>query len=412
MPNLKPFAQCGLAAVTAATLAGPAQASGFRVPEISAAGLGTSNALVANTSEPGALPYNPAAMSFHQGNQLVAGVTLIQPDMSVTPDGGTKTDTVGKDTFTVPNIYLKGEASGDWSWGIGINAPFGLEVRWPKDTFPVFAGPLDTAEPELSKLKMVNFNPNVSRKVGPNTSIAFGINFYEVRNVALNTHGLNVEGSGDGIGFNIGIIHQQGKWTVGGSYRSPVETDISGAVHGYAATTSIEFPAMLQVGAAYQASSRVLVELDVDWTGWSSFDKVEISAPTAPSPIPTQITSTNKWDDSTGVRLGVTWQISPKTRVRFGYSVEETPQPDEYFSARIPDNDRQFASIGFTHDMGGWSIEGGYMYVKVDDRTVNSQVSYAAKALGGDTDPNGTDAFNGKYESSANLLAIGITKRF
>ena len=46
------------AAITATLGISSAQASGFRVPEISVLGTGTSNALVANTNELGALPYN------------------------------------------------------------------------------------------------------------------------------------------------------------------------------------------------------------------------------------------------------------------------------------------------------------------------------------------------------------------
>ncbi len=395
MPNLKPFAQCGLAAVTAAILAGPVQASGFRVPEISAAGLGTSNALVANTTEPGALPYNPAAMSFHQGNQLVAGVTLIGPDTSVTI-GGTTTDSVGKDTFVVPNAYFMGDLKNGWTWGLSINAPFGLETRWPAGTFTV----LGSNAPELSRIEMLNFNPNVSRKIGPHTSVAFGLDFYQVREVALNTLGTAIGGSGEGVGFNLAVMHSAGPWTFGGSYRSSVTTDIEGNAGASPASTSVEFPALIQVGAAYRVNDDVQVEFDIDWTGWSSFDKTEIDIALAPN-----VTSTNNWDDATAYRLGLTWQVSDRTQLRFGYSYDATPQPDEWFSARVPDNDRQLFSVGIKQDMGGWAIEAGYMYVTVDDRTINSTKLPAPE-------PNGSLAYNGKYETTVNLLAIGITKSF
>ncbi len=393
MPNLKPFALCGLAA--ASLVAGPAQASGFRVPEISAAGLGAANALVANTREPGALPYNPAAMGFHEGNRLVAGITLIQPDTSVTI-GGTTTDTVGKDTFFVPNAYFMGDLKNGWSWGLSINAPFGLETRWPAGTFTV----LGTNAPELSKIEMLNFNPNFSKKVAPGTSVAFGIDFYQVREVALNTLGTAIGGSGEGVGFNLAVMHEAGPWTFGGSYRSAVKADIDGNAGASPASTSIEFPALIQVGAAYRFNDDVQVEFDLDWTGWSSFDKVEIDIALAPD-----VTSTNNWDDALAYRLGLTWQVNDRTRLRFGYSYDETPQPDAYFSARVPGNDRQLFSVGVTRDMGGWAIEAGYMYVKLDDRNFQSSTIPT-------TDPNGTLAYNGLYKTTVNLLAIGITKDF
>lgn len=65
-----------------------AQASGFRLPEASIAGAALSNALVANHKEIGALAYNPAAMSFHDGTQLAAGLIFLTHGVSVTPTGG------------------------------------------------------------------------------------------------------------------------------------------------------------------------------------------------------------------------------------------------------------------------------------------------------------------------------------
>ncbi len=65
---------CGL--MTANT----AFASGFRIPEASIAGLGASNALVADTSTAGALPYNPAAMAFQNQRVLTVGLINVWPE--------------------------------------------------------------------------------------------------------------------------------------------------------------------------------------------------------------------------------------------------------------------------------------------------------------------------------------------
>lgn len=67
---------------------GQAWASGFRIPEVSVAGLGYANALVDNPEALGVLPYNPAAMGFHDGSQLSAGVFAIDPRLRVTTASG------------------------------------------------------------------------------------------------------------------------------------------------------------------------------------------------------------------------------------------------------------------------------------------------------------------------------------
>jgi long-chain fatty acid transport protein len=89
-----------------------------------------------------------------------------------------------------------------------------------------------------------------------------------------------------------------------------------------------------------------------------------------------------------------------------GYSYDESGQTDEYFSARVPDNDRQLFSIGLTHEYSGWTLEAAYMYVMVDDRTFNTTTPPNP------ADPNGTSLYNGTYESSVNLLSVGLSTKF
>jgi long-chain fatty acid transport protein len=387
--------------------------SGFRIPEISITGLGTSNALVANSQEPGALPYNPSGTAFHDNNTLVAGVVHIDYDLSVDPAGGSETDNTGKKTFLVPNLFLASQASDKWSFGLAINAPFGLETRWPDETFPTFAGAADGLEPEHSKIKMININPNLSYRAGENTSVAFGILFYDVSSLVFNTQGLLVSGAGTGYGWAVSGMHKTGNWSFGASYKSSVETDLKGTYDATglgstasAASAKLEFPDMLQIGAHYQINQAWGIELDVERTGWSSFDQIDIhhSSPGISSPT----TSTNNWDDAWAYRLGAIWQINANNQLRFGYSYDQTPQGDDRFSARVPDNDRQLFSIGYAHDFQSWSLEAGYMYVKVDDRNFNTSVPYGTYG----TDANGTSAYNGTYKNTVQLIGLGISTTF
>ncbi len=379
-----------------------AHASGFRLPEISIAGLSMSNALVANERLAGAVPYNPAAMSFHEGNELVAGATLIQPDIHVDPANGTAADSDGQDSILAPNLAITGRLNPRWSGGLAVNAPFGLETDWPAGTFGEFAAAgASAAAPARSKIKMLNFNPNTAYRINDHTSVAFGLDFYQVRAVNLNTAGFTIGGHGDGMGVNAALMHNVGEWSFGASYRSAVGVDIKGNVGASGATTKLTFPWMLQLGAKYQPSDRWSVEFDVERTGWSDFDRLQIHPALA-----SDVTSTNNWDDANAYRLGGMYKLTPKTELRLGYTLDQTPQGDAYFSARVPDADRQLLSIGVAQDVGGWSIEAGYMYVKFDDRTVNSSRSFA----GGD--PNGTTAYNGTYKSSVSLFGLGVTTKF
>ena len=84
-----------------------AQASGFRLPEASILGLGLSNAVVANPEELGALPYNPAAMSFHDGINLNAGLLFVDPNSEVNNATGNHSSNVDS-PIVIPQFYLMG----------------------------------------------------------------------------------------------------------------------------------------------------------------------------------------------------------------------------------------------------------------------------------------------------------------
>jgi long-chain fatty acid transport protein len=406
------FKQQTLKVLIGAALAGgafTAHASGFRLPEASLAGLGTGNALVANAQEPGALTYNPAAMAFHDGTTVVAGLIAIAPDISVTTSTGSHDSDVDS-PFYVPNLFATGHISPTVTWGLSIGAPFGLETNWASGTFQTLSppSPAAAAHPTRSKIDMVNINPNVAVKLGVNTSIAAGLDYYYVRDVRLDSAGAKIAGDGGDYGFNLAILHVAGNWSFGGSYRSAITVDVDGTattVITAPATANLDFPWMLQVGARYQATRALAIEFDIERTGWSEFDQIRITSTALAGGT---ATSTNNWDDANAYRLGATWDVTPETQLRFGYTFDETGQGDERFSARLPDADRHLFSVGIAQKLGGWTIEGGYMYVLFDDRDYATSVPFGTYG----SDPNGTSAYNGSYSASVHLLGLGVGTKF
>ena len=390
-----------LAGLSICLLSLQAQSSGFRVPEISTTGMGLSNALVANKDEVGAMAYNPAVMSFHEGLTFQIGTTLIGYDLSVTPTGGSQTNSTAKDTFVIPNMFISTQAGENITFGLALNSPFGLETRWPKDTFPAFSGsgPLDGAEPEHSKINMFNLNPNMAIKLDKKTSVAMGIMFYNVNSLVFNTQSTDIHGSGNGFGWSLAMLHTTQNWDFGLSYKSSVKTYLKGRVTSNAlgdnpANANLEFPDMLQLGLLYRISNKFNIEFDIERTGWSVFDQIVIEYDHSALGKRT-ITSTNNWSDALAYRLGATYQLSDKTKLRFGYSLDDSPQPEVTYSARVPDSDRQLFSVGVGHIFGGWVLDASYMHVVVDDRTVADSTFY-----------------NGVYKSSIDLLGLGISTTF
>ena len=89
-------------------------------------------------------------------------------------------------------------------------------------------------------------------------------------------------------------------------------------------------------------------------------------------------------------RLGVRLGPPRGPQWRFGYALEETPQPDASVGPFFPDGARSVAAAGFGLD---W-LDLAFQWETAADRTTFSNA----------------DGFNGTYRASTYRLAITITK--
>ncbi len=387
-------------------------ANGFRLPEYTAAGVATANAIVADSSRISAIAYNPAIMSVYtpkKGNTtglFSANYVQIQYDHEVTNNGKT-TQGVGKSSFDVPSLFVSTKISKKLSFGVLANSPFGLETQWPTGTFAGFGGSA-ALEPKLSRIKMYNVNFNLGYQLNTDTGFAFGVNQYRLIDLQLNSQATIIKGGGVGYGWNAAFISKLTKdLSVGVSYRSTVRTRVGGTVAGaLPVEVSITFPEMLSIGVNYAATDALNIEFDVEHTGWSTFDNLNIHKTSDGSTV---TKSTNNWKNTLTYRTSLQYRKN-KHQFLFGYSYDETPQGDAYYSARIPDTDRQLFTIGYQYDFGSYQFETGLMLVKFKDRTVSSTKTYVP--ANPPNEPNGTTVYNGTYRADAVVLSVGINTTF
>lgn len=412
-----------------------ATASGFRVPELSALGVGTANAVVANPDETGAFAYNPAAMGFHDRSSLALGAVLINPNFDVTTASGNH-DSQGANWVGLPILQAALKVHEQWRVGIGIGAPFGLETRWKVGTFPKLSGTAQIPtgkpapfpptvlvptgnHPTATKLETVVLTPTVAYKVNDDLSLAAGLDYYNARKGKFETQLSKVQGNGDAWGWNASLLYRHNAFSFGADYHSAATVDIEGSFTptsqtlqllrvlppGQGANLDLNLPWRFQLGVRYEINKELAVEFDWTRMGWSVFDKLEVVGASTG-----QISSEeHAWNDANAYRVGLTYDVLPTTQLRFGYSFDETAQDDEHYSPRVPDNDRHLFAVGVGQDLGqGWALEAAYMYVSVNDRKIRSNVPY--EGLGHEV--NGTDAFDGNYSSSSNVFALEARKTF
>jgi long-chain fatty acid transport protein len=423
-----------LTATTASLMFAPstALASGFALPERSVAGIGTTNALVANPVEVGAFPYNPAAMGFHDKASVAISSALINPSFTVDTASGRHSsqgaDWIG--TLMFQGALKLGEK---WTLGLGANTPFGLETRWELGTFPPLAGarrmpvapgvviPIPNgSQPTESKLEIMDFVPTATYRISDTLSAAVGLDVYWAKSATLNSSLGDLSGDGYGTGFNASLLFRRDALSIGASYHSSATVDIDGSYTplnptlvaigalkpGQPAKLDLDLPWRLQIGVRYAISAPLAIELDWTRTGWSELNWLQVKAERTGGIIFTDI---NAWKDANAYRLGITYLIRPATQLRLGYTYDETGQGDAHFSARVPDSDRHLFGIGLAQALGaGYTLEAGYMYVMFKDCNYRGTRPYAG--LGSDI--NGSTAIAGNYRASAHLIGLEVSKTF
>jgi long-chain fatty acid transport protein len=384
----------------------PAGAAGFGIFEQGARAMGLAGAFTARADDPSALFHNAGGLAFLEERELQAGVTYI----TFTTADFESADLVPGATYGaeqerlsefVPHVYWVQPVDRDWKFGLALESPFGLTTEWKNPD--EFAGRFIST---LAALRAIDFNPNLGWRVTPELGLGFGLVF-RFSDVELERHvpfpspfgggpldvgAVALESDFEpGLGWNAGLLHRAGeRFSWGLSYRSKVEVDYDGTARfrqiptgippldaavaqvipfgrDLAVSTAIEFPDMASLGMAWAFSPDVKLGVDVNWTGWSSFDELPISFTGAP-----QLSSTieEDWDDAMNYRAGLSWRRPRGCEWRFGYVFDETPQPDEHVSPLLPDADRNGLTVGWGRKFDSTSLDLALMYLKFDERTV------------------------------------------
>ncbi|HEX4954837.1 MAG TPA: outer membrane protein transport protein [Thermoanaerobaculia bacterium] len=408
----------------------PAMAAGFGIFEQGSKAMGMAGAFTAQADDGSALFHNVGGLAFQRERSIQVGTTLISlgdsqfEGLNPTP-GASVTGEQASNLVTPSHIYYVQPIGQRMTFGFSFNNPFGLVTEW--DNPDDWAGRFLSTRAELTTYDLA---PTLAYQVTP----TFGIGLSAVGRLAkveLDRRAARINpflqraseiaevhlesDLNEGYGFNLGVLHKyNSSFSWGLSYRSKIKVDFEGdgrltqvatgfpQFDGAVAAalpfgrdlpieTSVEFPDMASFGVAIALSPSMLLEVDANWTGWSSFDEVAIvftENPTLSSTLP------ENWEDAYNYRIGFRWDLSSTGQLRLGYVYDETPQPEETVSPLLPDANRNGVTIGYGHKGNRFSFDGAIMYLQFDERTTRTNI----------------DRFYGTYESNAWLL--GLTASF
>ncbi|SFU60136.1 OmpP1/FadL family transporter [Halomonas korlensis] len=435
-----------VAIASTALVASQAAASGFQVREQSAKTLANafSNA-AAGAEDASFMAHNPAAIGNIDGNQVVGGLAYIDANFEL-QDGsassvfgmpyGSDASSQGGESAWVPSFAAKTQLNEQFDLGLAIYAPYGLSTKYDED----WIGRYHAVETELTT---IDFQPTLNYRASDRLNLAVGLraqyadatlsNASDFGSLAaaqgnpLATPGQNdvigeVTGDDWGYGYTLGALFQVTDQTrLGISYRSKIdltldgELDVrgtdpvsegaidAGLVGGTGGKAELTTPANLNLGVYHQLSDRLALMANAEWTEWSSFDELVVEFEDGRSSSRTE----ENWDNTWAFSVGANYALTPQWLLRAGLGVDESPVPSaEYRTPRVPDADRQWATLGATWmptpELG---ITAGYMHVFGDDGDIEQQATPT-----NDNASRGNLA--GTYEVSADVVALSVDYRF
>jgi long-chain fatty acid transport protein len=413
--------------------------SGFALIEQSASQMG--NAFAGGSAHAGdasTVYFNPAGLTYVP-HQFIGAVHLVN---TVAEFSGDATDLLGLPVSSggdggdagglgvVPNLYYALPLDNGYVFGLGINAPFGLETEYDDD----WVGRYQAIK---SSVRTININPSLAYRVNKDFSIGAGLSLQYIDaelTQAVDQGGLcvanalaggapdvptaigicagaglapqsndafaKIKGDDWSMGMNIGMIFEATEDTrIGLAFRSKVRHDLHGDARfrntSPVFTSSnlfvssdieakVDLPQTASLSVHHILNSRWAVMADATWTGWKSFDELKIKYQDSDQP---DTFTDESWNNSMRYALGVDYRRNDKRTFRAVVAFDETPIPDQALrTARIPGEDRTWTSVGFGYRLSpALGIDVGYSHLFVKEPKLRSG-SATTGILDGDYD--------------------------
>jgi long-chain fatty acid transport protein len=384
-------------ALLLAAFSGAASAAAFQLWEQNASGVGTAYAGSAAVADNASTNFfNPAGLTQLSGVQVSVGVAGVGPNYQFRNEGSSLAGNDGGNAggwAAVPNAHVSARIAPDWTLGFSVSVPFGLATEY-RD------GWNGRTQSLKSEIKTVNYNPSVAYKVNEKVSLGFGINYQTVDGELTNSLA-SLKGEDASWGWNAGaLFNLSPAMRVGVSYRSAVKHVLEGNLTTGAGTTpvkaDVKFPDTFVLSVWQQVSDRWEAMGDLSYTRWESMQALNVISRNTG----TQVASENfNYGNTWRLAWGAAYKASDAVKYKFGIAYDRTPVQDGDRSARVPDNDRVWLSLGGQWNMGqSGKIDVGYAYLYVKDPSI-------------DQTKNGA-TLRGHYDASAHIVGVQYSVGF
>jgi long-chain fatty acid transport protein len=422
-----------LVATTAAAFAAQAHAAGFYLQEQSARGAG--RAYSGEVSDQGveSLWWNPAAIArsgrefyagahgiFSSGTLTDRGSTLTPPFGATSPVGGDPRAFNPINPGLVPNIAVATPVAGRFAVGLSVLAPFNITNQYAANAwtrYDALTSTLRTLDVQLTGAMRVNDWLDV------------GVGFDSVHSQARLSNAVPnfFGGQPDGVeslrggawdfGWTVGAQAHFDRLTIGASYRSKIDHEISGTAtfsgllspfpanlnSTQPATATFTTPWMATFGARYALTDKLTLNGQVQHFGWGDFKTINVT-----TDLGLQAFAQN-YHDTTSGGVGLDYAVNPKLTLRTGIQYDPTPTPDIGRTARVPDGDRLLFGVGATASpTEHLKIDAAFLYIHFQDSQINTTADFFPGTLAASS-----SQLQGAVEQAkAYVLSLGMRTSF
>lgn len=439
----------GMVVGVALSSASQSFAGAFGLREQSATGQGLSFAGAASGGAGiGSMFWNPATMTDQPGIQASGTGTFIVPyaklsNITGSGAGYTLAGAAGASSTSGDEAMDAFLPAGYFSWqindalwaGLSVNAPYGLttkpDANWSGRTYN-----------STTSLRTMTFSPTLAYKINDAFSVAAGITYMDLNarytsgipavSSATSWNVLGIDGSGSAWGYTLGATFKPTNTTeIGIGYRSEMRVDLKGDFFGGGPLYSLlglpsaavakayldvpiqanlPLPQTVNLGIKQVVNAQWTVLAGLEWTNWSVLK----------SPLVLRQSNGAKHDlFSTGLpfnykdgwyaSLGAEYKWNPDLTLRAGLGYEWSPVKDSDRSARLPDNDRLWTSLGFGYKLNEQlNVDFGYTHIfpkstKVSITSTNSNYKASIAPF---------DVLLANADTRIDILSLGVTYRF
>ncbi|CZF80230.1 47 kDa outer membrane protein precursor [Grimontia celer] len=414
-----------------------ATAAGFQLAEYSATGLGRAYAGEAAMADNASAQFrNPAMMTYLDGTQVSTGLIYVDPNVDVegtiTQTGEHTSSKDFADSAFIPNFYFSHQLNEKVYLGLALSSNFGMHTKLDDN----FKG---TQFGNEASVMTMEINPNIAYKINDQFSVGAGVRYVMGEGsigakssadaalqvtpnfsipVPKGTTLKYMEGDDTAWGWQAGAAWQINENNrLGFNYRSEVNLNLEGHATGLAFGTTtaqlpgsmeLTLPATAEIASFHQLTDTVAVHASINWTDWSTFEKLEANIPSLSQP--NQLVKQENWKDNYRFAVGATYQLNTKTQLRSGVAYDTAAVDDANRTITIPETDRLWLSLGAGyHYSDNLTLDAGFTYIFAKDADVKEPREGISSDL---TSVPFGGTFEGQTSGNVWLAGVQATYRF